>query len=41
MRKYNQPQTRFLQVVNSSIICTSGGPAKVSIQSVTKTDGEW
>ncbi len=27
MKHYNQPETKFLQVVNSSIICASAGPA--------------
>ena len=41
MKHYNQPETNVLQVINSSIVCASGGPAKASIQSVSKTEGEW
>ncbi len=26
MRKYNQPETNVLQVINSSIVCVSPGP---------------
>ena len=27
MKHYNQPETNVLQVINSSIVCASAGPA--------------
>lgn len=29
MKHYNQPETKFLQVINSSIVCVSPGPVYV------------
>ena len=44
MKHYNQPETKFLQVINSSIVCASAGPMfapAASLKSVGKTDGTW
>ena len=43
MKHYNQPETKFLQVVNSSIICTSGpAPApKGQLGSMQNAGGAW
>ncbi len=45
MKHYNQPETKFLQVVNSSIICASGGPAPApftgQLGTMKNTDKSW
>ena len=45
MKHYNQPETNVLQVVNSSIICTSGGPAPApytgQLGSMQNASREW
>ena len=44
MKYYNQPETKFLQVVNSSIICTSAGPVqapKGQLGSMQNASGTW
>ncbi len=42
MKHYNQPETNVLQVVNSSIICASAGPATVGqLGTMTKTNVTW
>ena len=45
MKHYNQPETKFLQVVNSSIICASGGsaysPISGQIDNASQNDFAW